>query len=82
MPNKHIKLTNDVENLFKRPEPTVPCEKCGKLFRAENEEMSWAIKQPQYNNYCYNCHKITINENPSEEQLRELHLRLTTKRMG
>ena len=73
MPSKHIPVFNsdDIDALFKRPEPTVPCEKCGKLFRAENEEMVWASRLPQYKNYCHDCYETAINENPSEEQLRE-----------
>lgn len=71
MPSKYIPLWNNTDDLFKRPEPTVACEKCGKLFRAENEEMVWAIGQPKYKNYCHDCHYKAINENPSEEQLRE-----------
>lgn len=74
MPSKHLPVfssVEDIDNFFEKPEPTVPCEKCGKLFRAENEEMYYAASQPQYKNYCYDCHKAAINENPSEEQLRE-----------
>lgn len=74
MPSKRIPVFNsvdEVDNFFKKPEPTIPCEKCGKLFRAENEEMVWARRLPQYKNYCYDCYKDAINENPSEEQIRE-----------
>lgn len=71
MPSNFIKSADDIDNLFKRPEFTVPCEKCGKLFRAESEQMVWSIRQPQYKNYCKDCYYKTVNENPSEEQLRE-----------
>ena len=63
MLSKFIKSADDIDNFFKRPEPTVPCEKCGKLF--------WAIRQTQYKNYCKDCYYKAVNENPSEEQVRE-----------
>ena len=72
MPSKYIKTMGKVlEDFLKRPEPTIPCDKCGKLFRAESEEMVWASSYPQYKNYCYDCYKDAVNENPSEEQIRE-----------
>lgn len=71
MPSNFIKSADDIDNLFKRPEFTVPCKKCGKLFRADSEQMIWSIKQPQYKNYCEDCYYKAVNENPSEEQVRE-----------
>lgn len=71
MLSKFIKSADEIDNLFKRPEPTVSCEKCGKLFRAESEQMAWAIGQPRYKNYCEDCYYKAVNENPSEEQIRE-----------
>jgi hypothetical protein len=64
-------LDSKPENLFSRPEPTIKCDKCGKLFRDESEEMVWAKKWPKLKNYCHNCYKAEININPSDEQLRE-----------
>lgn len=71
MLSKFIKSADDIDNLFKRPKPTVPCEKCGKLFRADSEQMIWSIRRTQYKNYCEDCYYKAVNENPSEEQVRE-----------
>lgn len=71
MSSNFIKSADDIDNLFKRPEPTVPCEKCGKLFRADSEQPIWSIRQTQYKNYCEDCYYKAVNENPSEEQVRE-----------
>lgn len=71
MLSKFIKSADDIDNLFKKLEPTVPCEKCGKLFRADSEQMIWSIRRTQYKNYCEDCYYKAVNENPSEEQVRE-----------
>lgn len=58
----------DLFNIFKKPEPTVPCTKCKKLFKAENETMVWEDRFP---NYCRECYIEAVNANPTEEIIRE-----------
>ena len=70
--NEHIPIftSSTLDDWFKRPDPTVPCDKCGKLFRAESESMVWEDVHPEYKNYCRECYEKAINENPTEEDIK------------
>lgn len=70
--------TGKAENsLFIHPkDPTIKCVKCGKLYKAENENCLWEYDnfltkgKSKYFGLCYDCYKTELNNNLTEADIR------------